>query len=83
MGNLKRPKEFEELKLPNEIVDGVFGNKLSADDLLNAVEQAQKYAWNAAIKFAAKNAKTIDNGTISIVSIDVDRQSILNGLIND
>lgn len=85
---MKAPNEFEELKLPNRIIDSLFGTILTSDELFNCIKLIQKDAWNAAIKWAAENAEITNISTQHITGCittqyTIDEQSILNGLIND
>ena len=81
MGNLKRPKEFEELPLDtNYLFDESMYRYSTLLPQLKLIEQAKKDAWNAAIKWAAENARVMRDAEFEW---DVDEQSILNGLIND
>jgi len=79
MGNLKRPKEFEELPLDtNYLFDESMYRYSTLLPQLKLIEQAKKDAWNAAIRWAAENAKILRDAEYEW---DVDEQSILNGLI--
>ena len=78
MGNLK---EFEELPLDtNYLFDESMYRYSTLLPQLKLIEQAKKDAWNAAIRWAADNAKTLRDAEYEW---DVDEQSILNGLIDD
>ena len=88
MGNLKRPKEFEELPKSKLLFDSMcdvmplsfIGKAQIEPYILEAIEIAKKDAWNAAIRWAADNARVMRDAEFEW---DVDEQSILNGLIND
>ena len=75
MGNLK---EFEQLPSGNSYIIGM-QNK-SNQSLGKTIDMAKKDAWNAAIRWAAENAKILRDAEYEW---DVDEQSILNGLIDD
>ena len=84
MGNLK---EFEQLPSGNSYIIGM-QNK-SNQSLGKTIDMAKKDAWNAAIRWAAENGKCKYDSIESHVSgeycwdVNVDKQSILNGLIDD
>ena len=64
MGNLKRPKEFEELPLDtNYLFDESMYRYSTLLPQLKLIEQAKKDAWNAAIRWAADNAKITNIST--------------------
>ena len=72
-------KEFEELPLDtNYLFDESMYRYSTLLPQLKLIEQAKKDAWNAAIKWCAKNAKILRDAEYEW---DVDEQSILNGLI--
>ena len=78
MGNLNIQKEFEELP-------SIYQFPI---ELQGIVLRIQKDAWNAAIKWCADNAKVTRESTEHITGyltaeFVVDKQSILNGLIDD
>ena len=85
MGNLKRPKEFEELPKSKLLFDSMcdvmpfsfIGKAQIEPYILEAIEIAKKDAWNAAIKWAAENARGLH------CTDYVDKESIINGLIED
>lgn len=90
MENLKRPKEFEEL--PSDVMyltNTLDSNTHSGYKQCMLIAKAKKDAWNAAIKWAAENANCTYDSCESHVSgeycfdVNVDKQSILNGLIDD
>ena len=87
MGNLK---EFEELPLDtNYLFDESMYRYSTLLPQLKLIEQAKKDAWNAAIRWAAENGTCKYDSIESHVSgeycwdVNVDKQSILNGLIDD
>ena len=78
MANLNIQKEFEELPRIYQFPIELQGIAL----------RIQKDAWNDAIKWCADNAKVTRESTEHIpgyltTEFVVDKQSILNGLIND
>ena len=81
-------KEFEELPLDtNYLFDESMYRYSTLLPQLKLIEQAKKDAWNAAIKWCADNAKVTRESTEHITGyltteFVVDKQSILNGLIN-
>ena len=90
MGNLKRPNEFEELPLDtNYLFDESMYRYSTLLPQLKLIEQAKKDAWNAAIRWASENGKCKYDSIESHVSgeycwdVNVNKQSILNGLIDD
>ena len=63
-----------------------FADNLEKGELIKLIQQVQKDAWNAAIRWAAENAKVTRESTEHITGyltteVVVDKQSILNGLI--
>ena len=80
-------KEFEELPLDtNYLFDENMYRYSTLLPQLKLIEQAKKDAWNAAIRWAAENAKVTRESTEHITGyltteVVVDKQSILNGLI--
>ena len=74
------PKEFEELHSVSNIDNLIFEK---SRDLIISI---QKDAWNAAVRWSADNAKITNESTEHITGyltseFVVDKQSILNGLI--
>ena len=80
MGNLNIPNEFEELHSMINI------DKLIFEQSKELIILIQKDAWNAAIRWAAENAKSNVNlekeGCFNPI-YEIYKQSILNGLIDD
>lgn len=78
---MSKIKEFEELPLGSSYLINAFktNDKFSMAQT-EYIEQAQKDAWNAAIKWAAENAEADYKG---MAEVWVDKQSILKGLIDD
>ena len=72
MGNLK---EFEQLPSGNSYIIGM-QNK-SNQSLGKTIDKAKQDAWNAAIKWAADNARVMRDAEFEW---DVDEQSILKAL---
>ena len=85
---MSKIKEFDGLNIANYI-DNAFGVKgtgytvkekatlLFSSDILNMLDHVKKDAWNAAIKWAAENACGLH------CTDYVDKESIINGLIED
>ena len=83
---MKKPKEFEELKTESEYclmcqieTDHWADQEFSEWKIKEVIGQAKKDAWNAAIRWAAENAKILRDAEYEW---DVDEQSILNGIID-
>ena len=83
-------REFEELPLDtNYLFDESMYRYSTLLPQLKLIEQAKKDAWNAAIRWAAENGKCKYDSVESHVSgeycldVNVNKQSILNGLIDD
>ena len=79
MGNLNRPNEFEEL--PSDVMyltNTLDSNTHSGYKQCMLISSAKKDAWNAAIKWCADNAKVTRDAEYEW---DINKQSILNGLI--
>ena len=83
-------KEFEELPLDtNYLFDESMYRYSTLLPQLKLIEQAKKDAWNAAIRWAAEDGKCKYDSVESHVSgeycldVNVNKQSILNGLIDD
>ena len=89
MGNLKRPNEFEELTSDvMYLTNTLDSNTYSGYKQCMLIAKAKQDAWNAAIRWAADNAKITNISTEHITGCItnqyiVDEQSILNGLIDD
>ena len=89
MGNLKRPNEFEEL--PSDVMyltNTLDSNTYSGYKQCMLIAKSKQDAWNAAIRWAAENAKITNISTQHITGCittkyTIDEQSILNGLIDD
>lgn len=80
-------KEFEELPLDtNYLFDESMYRYSTLLPQLKLIEQAKKDAWNAAIKWASQNANCTYNDYEDFLNgketYIVDKQSILNGLID-
>ena len=80
-------KEFEELPLDtNYLFDESMYRYSTLLPQLKLIEQAKKDAWNAAIKWASQNANCTYNNYEDFLNgketYIVDKQSILNGLID-
>ena len=83
---MENPKEFEELKTESEYclmcqieTDHWADQEFSEWKIKEVIGQAKKDAWNAAIRWAAENAKILRDAEYEW---DVDEQSILNGIID-
>lgn len=86
-------KEFEELKTESEYclmcqieTDHWADQEFSEWKIKEVIGQVKKDAWNTAIKWCADNAKITRESTEHITGyltteVVVDKQSILNGLI--
>lgn len=80
-------KEFEELPLDtNYLFDESMYRYSTLLPQLKLIEQAKKHAWNAAIRWASQNANCTYNDYEDFLNgketYIVDKQSILNGLID-
>ena len=83
---MEKPKEFEELKTESEYclmcqieTDHWADQEFSEWKIKEVIGQAKKDAWNAAIRWAAENAKILRDAEYEW---DVDEQSILSGIID-
>ena len=88
---MENPKEFEELKTESEYclmcqieTDHWADQEFSEWKIKEVIGQVKKDAWNAAIRWATENAKSNVNlekeGCFNPIS-EIDKQSIINGLI--
>ena len=79
-------KEFEELKTASEYclmcqieTDHWADQEFSEWKIKEVIGQVKKDAWNAAIKWCAKNAEVLPSDDFYS---SIDKQSILDGLID-
>ena len=83
------PKEFEELPTSREILRDIINESKGGNHLLDVewiIKKAQKDTRKACIRWCAENAKVTNESTEHITGyltseFVVDKQSILNGLI--
>lgn len=82
---MKAPKEFKELPSGNSYI--IEMQNKSNQSLGQTIDMAKKDAWNAAVIWAANNANCTYNDYDDFINgketYIVDKQSILNGLIED